>query len=60
MKSHKIWRLEFISDKIEGGDGKRKVVRIRFGCPTKKTELGWGLLWWAAIARPESLIAGHG
>jgi hypothetical protein len=36
MKSHKIRRLEFISDKIDAGDCKRKVVRIRFGHPTKK------------------------
>jgi hypothetical protein len=26
----------------------------------KKTELGWGLPWWAAIAGLESLIVGHG
>jgi hypothetical protein len=39
MKSHKIQRLEFISDKIDVGDCKRKVVRIRFGHPTKKTSL---------------------
>jgi hypothetical protein len=40
MKSHKIQRLEFVSDKIEGEDSKREVVCIRFGCPTKKNDLG--------------------
>jgi hypothetical protein len=40
MKSHKIWRLEFALDKIEGGDSKREVVCIHFGCPTKKNDLG--------------------
>jgi hypothetical protein len=30
MKSCKIQRLEFISDKIEGGDSKREVVCIFF------------------------------
>jgi hypothetical protein len=40
MKSYKIWRLEFISDKIEGGDSKRKVMLIHFGHPTKKNDLG--------------------
>jgi hypothetical protein len=36
MKSHKIWRLEFILNKIEDRDRKTKVVCIRFSCPTKK------------------------
>jgi hypothetical protein len=40
LESCKIWRLEFILDKIEDGDSKRKVVHIRFGCPTKKNGLG--------------------
>jgi hypothetical protein len=40
MKSRKIQRLEFVSDKIEGGDRKREVVCIHFGCPTKKNDLG--------------------
>jgi hypothetical protein len=39
MKSHKIQRLEFVLDKIEGGDSKRKVVCIRFGHPMKKNGL---------------------
>jgi hypothetical protein len=39
-KSRKIWRLEFISDEIEGRDSKRKVVRIHFGCPMKKNDFG--------------------
>jgi hypothetical protein len=36
MKSHKIWRLEFVSDKIEGRDSKRKVMRIHFDHSMKK------------------------
>jgi hypothetical protein len=40
MKSHKIRRLELVSDKIEGGDCKRKIVFNRFGHPTKKNDLG--------------------
>jgi hypothetical protein len=40
MKSCKIRRLEFVSDKIEDRDRKREVVCIRFGCPTKKNGLG--------------------
>jgi hypothetical protein len=51
MKSHKIHRLEFISDKIVGGDSKREVVCIRFGCPTKKMTLGRALHGRAAMAR---------
>jgi hypothetical protein len=35
MKSCKIRRLVFVSDKIEISDNKRKVVRIHFGCPKK-------------------------
>jgi hypothetical protein len=60
MKSHKIRRLELVSDKIEAEDSKRNVVCIRFSCPMKKTEHGWGLPCWAAIAGLESLIASHG
>jgi hypothetical protein len=40
MKSHEIRRLELISEKIEAGDSKRKVVHIRFSYPMNKTELG--------------------
>jgi hypothetical protein len=40
MKSRKIWRLEFVSDKIEGGDSKGMVVCINFSCPMKKNDLG--------------------
>jgi hypothetical protein len=39
MKSRKIQRLEFASDKIEGGDSKMEVMCICFGHPTKKNEL---------------------
>jgi hypothetical protein len=38
MESHKIQRLEFISDKIEGGDCKREVIYICFDHPMKKNE----------------------
>jgi hypothetical protein len=40
MKSYKIRRLEFVSDKIEGRDSKREVMCIRFGYPMKKNDLG--------------------
>jgi hypothetical protein len=33
-------RLELVSDKIQSGDSKRKVMHIRFGCPTKKNGFG--------------------
>jgi hypothetical protein len=39
MKSHKIRRLEFVSDKIEGVDSVREVMCIRFGHPMKKNEI---------------------
>jgi hypothetical protein len=39
MKSCKIQRLEFISDKIEDRDCKREVIYIHFGYPTKKNEI---------------------
>jgi hypothetical protein len=45
MKSRKIWRLEFVSDKIKGGDCKREDVCTHFGHPTKKNELVWGSPW---------------
>jgi hypothetical protein len=38
MESHKIQRLEFVSDKIEGGDCKRDIICICFGHPTKKNK----------------------
>jgi hypothetical protein len=38
MKSRKIQRLEFVLDKIEGGDSKREIMCICFGHPTKKNE----------------------
>jgi hypothetical protein len=40
MQSHEIRRLKLVSDKIKVEDSKRKVVHIRFNCPTRKTELG--------------------
>jgi hypothetical protein len=40
MKSREIRRLELLLDKIEAGNVKSKVMRIRFSCLTKKTELG--------------------
>jgi hypothetical protein len=38
-KMGKIRRFEFVSDKIEGGDCKREIMRIHFGHPMKKNEL---------------------
>jgi hypothetical protein len=40
MKSHKIQRLEFISDKIEGRNSEREVVCIHLGHPTMENDLG--------------------
>jgi hypothetical protein len=40
IESHKMWRLEFVSDKIEGEDCKREFMCIDFGCPMKKNDLG--------------------
>jgi hypothetical protein len=45
MKSLKIQRLKFISDKIEGGDCKREVMCICFGYLMKKNELVWASPW---------------
>jgi hypothetical protein len=39
MKSRKIRRLEFVSDKIDGGNCVREVMHTRFGHPTKKMSL---------------------
>jgi hypothetical protein len=55
MESHKIQRLEFISDKIEGGDCKREVICISFGHPTKKNGLCEALHGrgpWSELERP--------
>jgi hypothetical protein len=48
-ESRKIRRLEIVSDKIEGGDSKREVIRICFSHPTKKNEFVWGSPWEAAM-----------
>jgi hypothetical protein len=45
MKSHKIWGLEFVSDKIEGEDYKREVICIYFDHPTKENEFVRGSPW---------------
>jgi hypothetical protein len=60
MKSRKIRRLEFISDKMEGRDIKREVMCIRFGHPTKKNEVVWGSPWETAMARLELMEGSHG
>jgi hypothetical protein len=39
-EEQRLGRLEFVSDKIQSGDSKRKVMHIRFGCPTKKNGFG--------------------
>jgi hypothetical protein len=39
MKSRKIRRLEFVSDRIEGGDCKGEAMCICFSYPKKKIEL---------------------
>jgi hypothetical protein len=49
-ESHKIQRLEFVSDKIEVGDCKTVVICIHFDHPTKKTSLCEALHVMAAMA----------
>jgi hypothetical protein len=53
-KSHKIQRLEFVSDKIKGVDCKREVICIHFIYPMKKNKLVGGSLWEAAMAGLEA------
>jgi hypothetical protein len=50
MESDKIQRLEFVSDKIEGGDCKKEVMCIRFSHPTRKMSLCEALHGRAAVA----------
>jgi hypothetical protein len=45
MKSCEIQRLELVSDKIEAGDRKRKVLCVRFGCPLEKNVVSWSSPW---------------
>jgi hypothetical protein len=54
MESHKIQRLEFVSDKIEGVDCKREVICIRFCHPMKKNEIVCVSPWEAAMAGVEA------
>jgi hypothetical protein len=60
MKSHKIQRLELVSDKIEGGDRKMNILCIRFSCPTKKIKLVCGLSWRGRPWPSSSSMAFHG
>jgi hypothetical protein len=60
MKSHKIQRLEFISDKIEGRDCKREIMCIRFGHATRKNELVWGSPWEDTHGQSWSSLASRG
>jgi hypothetical protein len=60
MKFRKIQRLEFISNKIEGGDCNREVMCICFGHPTKKNELVQGSPWEAAMAGVGASMGAHG
>jgi hypothetical protein len=62
MKSRKIKRLEFLLDKIEGGDSKRKVMLTHFAHPMKKSKLGWDSPWegshgrsWSSMEAPWGL-----
>jgi hypothetical protein len=54
MESRKIQILEFVSDKIEGGNYKREVIYIRFGHPMKKNEIVCSSPWEAAMAGVEA------
>jgi hypothetical protein len=60
MNSHKIQILEFIPDKIKDGDSWRKVVRICFGHPTKKNDLGYSSPWTGSHGWSWSSMAVHG
>jgi hypothetical protein len=60
MKSHKIERLEFVSNKIEGGTCKRGVIWICFGHPTKENEIVWGSPWETAMAGVGASMGAHG
>jgi hypothetical protein len=53
MKSHKIQRLELISDKIKAGDSKREVMCIHFDHHQRKTTLVGVLHGRAVMARLE-------
>jgi hypothetical protein len=48
----------FISDKIEVRGGKREVMCIHFGCPTKKNELGWASSWEGSHGQSWSSMGG--
>jgi hypothetical protein len=60
MKAHKIRRLEFISDKIEGGDSKREVMCICLVIPQRKTALVEAFHEGDDHGRSWSSIGGHG
>jgi hypothetical protein len=59
MKSHEIWRLELVSDKIEDGDRKRKIVCIHFGCPTKRKWHWLEVSMRGGLGRTLSSMAAH-
>jgi hypothetical protein len=60
IKSRKIWRSEFVLDKIEGRDSKRVVMCICFGHPMKKNKLVRGSPWEGSHGRSWSSMADHG
>jgi hypothetical protein len=49
-----------VSDKIEAGDSKRKVVHIHFGHPSMKNDLGWSCPWKGGHGRSSTSYVGHG
>jgi hypothetical protein len=53
MKSREIRRLELISDKIEAGDSKSKIMCICFGHPQRKMTLVGALYRRTAMAELE-------
>jgi hypothetical protein len=63
MKSRKIQRLELISDNIQAGDSKGKVVCIRFDDPPKKNGLLVGAVHGRAlmtrVVAPWPTMGGH-
>jgi hypothetical protein len=60
MKFRKIQKLEFVSDKIEGGNSKRKIVHICFGHLTNEKQPWIELSIGRSHDRTSSSMSGHG
>jgi hypothetical protein len=60
MKFRKIQKLEFVSDKIEGGNSKRKIVHICFGHLTNEKQPWIELSIGRSHDQTSSSMSGHG